>query len=322
MKVSIISTVLNEDKYLFDFLDSLFSQTLVPDEVVICDGGSIDTTLEKLQIYAKKQPKLKIVTAPGSNISGGRNAAISAATGDIIAATDAGTRVAPDWLEKLVSSFTSPTDVAAGFFAPIADTTFEKSLAAVTVPVASEIEPEKFLPSSRSVAFYKSAWEAVRGYPEWLPICEDLVFDLKLKKAGFKFNFVPEAKAYWRPRQTLKKFFRQYFMYARGDGHAKLWWRRHLIRYLAYINGLLILSMLFSHSIMWLLPFFIGAAGYMSKFYNRFLIHFPGQPLKITSIAFSYIPVMVFIGDVAKMLGYPWGNYQRVAGKIKYEPYQ
>ena len=35
MKVSIIATVLNEEKYLTEFLDSLFSQTLAPDEVVI-----------------------------------------------------------------------------------------------------------------------------------------------------------------------------------------------------------------------------------------------------------------------------------------------
>jgi len=321
MKVSIVSTVLNEAKYLEEFLDSLFSQSQLPDEVVIADGGSTDKTLEILSNFSKKEPRLKIVKATGSNISVGRNAAIKVATGNIIAVTDAGARVSKDWLENLVAGLSESSQVASGFFAPTARTTYEKSLASVTVPVVSEIEPDKFLPSSRSVAFYKEAWEKVHGYPTWLPICEDLVFDLKLKKAGFKFQFCPQAIAFWRPRNTVKKFFKQYFLYARGDGHAKLWWRRHLIRYLAYLNGLLILSMVLSGSIMWLLPFFIGAAGYLAKFYNRFLGHWPEATSGETGRVFCLIPFLVLVGDVAKMIGYPVGNYQRLTKKIKYETF-
>lgn len=320
MKVSIIATVLNEEKYLKGFLDSLFKQTLVPDEVVISDGGSTDSTLSLLDSYAREEPRLKVVNAAGTNISAGRNKAISAATSEIVAVTDAGARVSPNWLEFLVKNLSEEKMIAAGFFAPIASTIYEKSLASVTVPVESEIEPDKFLPSSRSVAFYKKSWQEVGGYPEWLPICEDLVFDLKLKKAKYQFNFVPKAIAFWRPRPTLKKFFKQYFLYARGDGQAKLWWRRHLIRYLAYLNGILIISMVFTGSVMWLLPFFIGMAGYLFKFYNRFLGHFPNEENLVLAKAFSLIPLFVLVGDAAKMCGYPWGNYQRLTGKIKYQP--
>ena len=321
MKFSIIATVLNEEKYLKTFLDSLFGQTLVPDEVVISDGGSSDKTVKIVEKYIAEEPRLKLVLAPRTNISTGRNKAIAAASGQIIAVTDAGAKVSKNWLENLVASLTSEKEVAAGFFAPIADTIFEKSLASVTVPVESEVDPEKFLPSSRSVAFYKSAWELVGGYPEWLPICEDLFFDLKLKKSKFEFVFTPKAVAFWRPRSSFQKFFKQYFLYARGDGHAKLWWRRHLIRYLAYLNGLLIISMVMTGSIMWLLPVFIGAAGYMSKFYNRFLGHFPNEETAIIAKSFSLIPLLVLVGDMAKMTGYPWGNMERLTGKIKYEPY-
>jgi glycosyltransferase involved in cell wall biosynthesis len=321
MKASIVATVINEEKYLKGFLDSLFGQSLAPDEVVISDGGSTDKTMAILTDYASGEPRLKIVLAPGTNISGGRNKAIAMAAGPIIAVTDAGARVSENWLECLSNSLQSKTDIASGFFSPIANTVYEKSLASVTIPVESEIEPEKFLPSSRSVAFYKSAWEKVGGYPEWLPICEDLYFDLKLKKQGFLFKFVPRAVAFWRPRSTWQKFFKQYFLYARGDGHAKLWWRRHLIRYLAYLNGALILSMVVSGNIMWLLPMFIGVAGYMSKFYNRFLGHFPSESSIVIAKSFSLIPLFVLVGDAAKMCGYPWGNFQRITGKIKYKPY-
>jgi GT2 family glycosyltransferase len=45
---------------------------------------------------------LKIIVAPDANISEGRNLAIAAAAGPIIAATDAGVVLAPYWLEELI----------------------------------------------------------------------------------------------------------------------------------------------------------------------------------------------------------------------------
>ena len=68
MKASIIVTVKNEGDGLRPLLDSLINQTYFADEVVICDGGSSDNTLEILEEYKQHLP-LKIVVAPGSNIS-------------------------------------------------------------------------------------------------------------------------------------------------------------------------------------------------------------------------------------------------------------
>jgi glycosyltransferase involved in cell wall biosynthesis len=51
MKVSLVTTVLNEEKTIEKFLDSVISQTRKPEEVVIVDGGSTDETLEKVQKF-------------------------------------------------------------------------------------------------------------------------------------------------------------------------------------------------------------------------------------------------------------------------------
>ena len=48
------------------------------------------------------------------------------------------------------------------------------------LPTVDEIKPDGFLPSSRSVAYTKTAWAAAGGYPEWIDYCEDLIFDLRL----------------------------------------------------------------------------------------------------------------------------------------------
>ncbi|NIP26225.1 MAG: glycosyltransferase, partial [Phycisphaerae bacterium] len=71
-KVSVIATVLNEGDNIRSLLDSLIYQTRQPDEVVICDGGSTDNTLEILAEYTQWLP-LMVVEQPGSNISQGRN---------------------------------------------------------------------------------------------------------------------------------------------------------------------------------------------------------------------------------------------------------
>ena len=52
----------------------------------------------------------------------------------------------------------------------------------------------------------------------------------------------------------LRSYFRQYYRYARGDGKADLWRKRHAIRYVIYLialPALLLLSVF--HSPWWLL---------------------------------------------------------------------
>src|SRR5262249_44669134 len=162
---------------------SLLNQTRKPDEIVIVDGGSTDGTLESLQKYAQSWSfPLRVLSKPGANISQGRNAAIEAASYELIAATDAGVRLQPDWLEKVLEPFNTlennlnPPSAAlrpqavAGFFRtdPSPRSPFQIAMGATVLPVEEEIDPEKFLPSSRSVAFTKEAWRAAGGYPEWL----------------------------------------------------------------------------------------------------------------------------------------------------------
>lgn len=53
MRVSLIFTVLNEEKSVKNLLDSLLKQTRKPDEIVVVDGGSKDRTVEILKQYRK-----------------------------------------------------------------------------------------------------------------------------------------------------------------------------------------------------------------------------------------------------------------------------
>ncbi len=307
MRVSVVFTVLNEADSLPQLLDSLATQTRSPDEVVICDGGSTDGTL--LLLEAESRLPLRVVRRLGANISQGRNAAIEAATGEIIAVTDAGVRLSPQWLEKIVAPFEDArTQVVAGFFRPDPQTVFEAAMGATVLPELWEVNPARFLPSSRSVAFRKSAWAAVGGYPEWLDYCEDLIFDFRLRERYGRFVFASEALVHFRPRSTLRAFFAQYYRYARGDGKADLWRRRHAIRYLTYLVAAPLIAVAGALvSPWWWALCLISIPGMFWVGWRRLARMWGGLSPAQRLQAVLWVPVIRVTGDVAKMVGYPVG---------------
>ena len=243
---------------------------------------------------------------------------IAAARGDIIVATDAGVTLAPDWLQCITEPLLHDTSVqvVSGFFEADPHTVFEAAMGATVLPLRDEINPATFLPSSRSVAFRKTAWEAVGGYPEWLDYCEDLIFDLRLKQRFALFGFAPDAVAHFRPRGSLSSYFRQYYQYARGDGKANLWRKRHAIRYLTYLVAIPFIALLgaWIHPLLWLL-YLPAAAVYLYQPYRRLPIvlrRLPSISLFDRLYAIALVPVIRMVGDVAKMIGYPVGWHWRL----------
>lgn len=331
MRVSVAATVFNEEGSIRLLMDSLLAQTRQPDEVVICDGGSSDRTDSILREYCGRIDGLKILSAPGANISQGRNLAIAQSTGRIVATTDAGVRLHPNWLERLVAPFenySGPEDsmaqAVAGFFVPDVSGPFQVALGATVLPHVSEISPGSFLPSSRSLAFTRELWQRVGGYPEWLDYCEDLVFDLRIKEEErVAFTWAPQALVFFRPRSSLGSFWQQYFRYARGDGKADLWRKRHAIRYATY---LLLVPALLGHAIWgqdarWLgwLGLFAGGIVNCARPWRR-LLYMSGESHVVNFLqSAAFVPVIRLVGDVAKMAGYPVGLVWRRQNRHRVE---
>lgn len=234
MKKAIVTTVLNEESSIGEFLDSLTRQSAKPTEVIICDGGSSDRTQEIIKEFGKKFP-VKLVVKQG-NRSVGRNAAITKATADVIAVTDAGTTLGPNWFAEITKPFTDPHIAAvSGFFKAAPETFFELVSSTLMLSDHDQIDPDTWLPSSRSVAFRKSVWEKVGGYPEAFDHNEDTPFDKAVLRAGYKFHFAPGAVVYWRPRGDLGGFLRQYYRYSRGDGEGLIDPRAYFKKILIYL---------------------------------------------------------------------------------------
>lgn len=85
-KISVAMTTYNGDKYLSEQLESISKQTLLPDELVICDDASTDATREVIIKYTLNAPFVVRVYVNEKNIGFTKNfeKAISLASGDLI----------------------------------------------------------------------------------------------------------------------------------------------------------------------------------------------------------------------------------------------
>jgi GT2 family glycosyltransferase len=308
MKVSLIATVKDAGPAIGEFLRSLAAQTRAPDETVIVDGGSTDGTLEAL----RAEPAIIALSVPGANISRGRNVAVDAAIHEVIAVTDADCVLAPDWLERLVVPLERGADVTAGFYRPLATTFVQRCFAATNMPEPEELRPG-WLPSSRSVAFRREALEATGGYPEWLPVGEDMFVNHRLLDLGVRIDLAPDAVVYWRVRPTVAATWRQYAGYAQGDAVAAMYAQRHAVRLAAY--GLASIAIATRKGPL-LAASAIGGLLYARRPLTRAWRRFEGRPGERIAAAAAVPAAMVLI-DSAKIAGYASGLVLRLRSAVQ-----
>jgi glycosyltransferase involved in cell wall biosynthesis len=107
MKISVALCTYNGEQYLKDQLDSYLLQTVLPDEVVICDDCSTDDTLAILDKFKQLAPFNVRVTSNQKQIGSTKNfeQAISKCNGDLIFLSDQDDWWDPQKIETLLTSF-------------------------------------------------------------------------------------------------------------------------------------------------------------------------------------------------------------------------
>ncbi len=309
MKISVIATVLNADDHIGAFLASIAAQERVPDEVIVIDGGSTDGTLQRIR---EAGDTITLIEEPGANIARGRNLAIAAASHDAIAVADADCAYGPGWLAALVAPLEDGADVAMGWTEPVIGSLLDAWVASLGFPLAAtEVDETTFMPSARSVAFRREAIDAVGGYPEWLPIGEDMWVNHRWRERGFAMRMAPGAVASWHPRGSLGDIWTQYVRYARGDAQAGMYPERHALRFAVY-GGLL--AGLGSRRTWPKLLATGGAVAYARTPVAR--AHARLTDPRDRALATVAVPALLGFTDIAKMCGYVLGLVDRLTGRV------
>jgi GT2 family glycosyltransferase len=198
--VSVIVAARNASPTLRGCLASLRALDYPEVELLVVDDGSEDDTAA-----IARAAGARVLPSAGRGPSAARNAGIRASSHDIVAFTDADCVVPPVWLRALVDALRTTRAAGAGgpqrnVFAERAgrdarDLDLFFSLASVVAEYtrdegrAREVDHN----ASCNVAYVKHTVEEVGGFTEGLYPGEDVDLDHRLRLAGYRLHYVPEA---------------------------------------------------------------------------------------------------------------------------------
>lgn len=308
MQISVIVPVRNEESSISVLLDGLLAQSLIPQEIVIADGGSTDATTSIISEYVDRGAPIQLIRSGPAMPGRGRNLAASRAVGEWLAFIDAG--VCPDkrWLENLARRVTDDSEVVVyGSYEPVIDTLFKECAALAYLQPPREVEGAFIRPRSITSALMKrSIWEAVGGFPEDLRSAEDLLFMNKVERAGYRVARAPDAVVHWYLQPDIWQTFKRFVTYARNNIRAGLWrqWQAAIFQRYAVLAASALPAHVFGYSwllvtlILWFLT--LAARGLVSLRRNRRC--YPANPRRNFVRLLVLIPLIAVL-DAATFVG-------------------
>lgn len=221
-KISVIVACYNGDRTLRPCLESLKALNYPDYEVILVDDGSTDNT----QTIAQQYPNVRYIRhGQNTGLSSARNTGIAAATGEIVAFTDADCRADEDWLYFLAG------DLVGSDFAGMGGPNLlppDDSPVAGAVMVSPGGPAHVMLTDRRAehipgcnMAFFKSALERIGGFdPIFTKAGDDVDVCWRLQQAGCEIGFSPAAFVWHYRRSTVAAYLKQQHGY--GEAEAML----------------------------------------------------------------------------------------------------
>ena len=229
--VSVVVPVLNEERHLRSAVDQLLGQDYAgPLEVVLALGPSRDRTDEIAAEISAADPRVRLVANPTGRTPAGLNAAVAAATHDVIVRVDGHALVPRDYVATAVEALQrTGADNVGGIMAAEGETPFERAVAramtsklgvgAAAFHVGGEEGPA---PTVYLGVFRRAALERVGGYDESMVRAQDWEMNHRIIETGGLVWFTPRMRVTYRPRPNVRALGKQYFEYGR--------WRREVAR--------------------------------------------------------------------------------------------
>ncbi len=216
-RISVVVCAYNEARLIESCLASL-QRCEYPDlEVIVCDDGSTDATLE----LARRFP-FRVIALPHGGLSVARNTGIAAATGAIVAFLDADAACHMEWPYRLALAFEDDNIMAAGgpnLAVPGAGFVERAVGSAPGGPVHVLLSDDRaeHVPGC-NMAFRRQALAAIGGFnPVYTSAGDDVDVCWKLLDRGYEIAFSPAAQVHHHRRASLRGYLKQQAGYGRAE---------------------------------------------------------------------------------------------------------
>jgi glycosyltransferase involved in cell wall biosynthesis len=210
-EVSIVVACRNEAGMIGRFIESLLQQEFggIEWEAVIADGMSTDGTRRILEEYSQREPRLRVIDNPRKVTPSGLNAAVRAASGDVIVRMDAHTEYATDYVRRCVDELhTRKVDNVGGPARTKSDTYMRRAIAAAYhSPFAcggARFHDENYEGYVETVTYgcwRKSTLERLGLFDESLIRNQDDELNLRIIQSGGKVWQSPKIVSWYYPRK-------------------------------------------------------------------------------------------------------------------------
>jgi rSAM/selenodomain-associated transferase 2 len=201
LMISIVVPVLNEEKTLSIFLESLLSQQGVDFEIILVDGGSSDRTLS----ICAEFPEVKAISSPKGRANQMNRGALEA-KGEILLFLHADTLLPIHGLKAIEKAMDNPKLIGGSFFMKFD----AESLPFRFYSAFTKINSAYFTYGDQALFVRKAVFEEVGTFKP-LPILEDFEIQKRLRRKG-KFIKLPLAVTTSARRFLHHGVFRQQLM--------------------------------------------------------------------------------------------------------------
>jgi glycosyltransferase involved in cell wall biosynthesis len=207
----------NEERRIGECLESLANLDYPGLQVVVCDDGSTDRTLE-----LARSTSFEVLALPHGGLSAARNAGLSVATGDIVAYLDADAACHPEWPYRLALAFEDPSVVAAGGpNLPFPDAGLVERAVSLSpggpVEVLVTDDRAEHVPGC-NLAVRRTALEEIGGFdPAYTAAGDDVDVCWRLLDGSGHIAFSPAALVFHHRRDTVRGYLRQQRGYGRAE---------------------------------------------------------------------------------------------------------
>jgi succinoglycan biosynthesis protein ExoA len=228
--LSVISPCLNERRAIGDYLDRLEAAAREAQlegrfEVVLADGMSTDGTREWLAEARASRPWLRVVDNPEKRTPAGRNAALRASRGAVLAVVDVHWHIDRCYFRKLLPALEDPgVGAVGGVFeavptehpvARVITRAFESPLATgpgmrLAPGVQDAWRETSIVPGG---LFRRELFERLGLFDERLWRNQDEEFMVRLRRAGLRVLQNRSVHIGYLPRRSYRALFRQYYEY-------------------------------------------------------------------------------------------------------------